>query len=56
MADGGGGEYVGIIEAKLKQRIFEDARRDLTVLKARLGNKAGFIGAAFQREEIDDID
>jgi len=56
VADGGGNEYVRIIEDKLRQRIFEDARKSLIVLKAKLGNKAGFIGAAFQKEEIGSFD
>ncbi len=52
VADGGGERYIAMVSESLKGRIFEDAARGLNVKKARLGNKAGFIGAAFQREDI----
>ncbi|MBD3217999.1 MAG: ROK family protein [candidate division Zixibacteria bacterium] len=47
-----GADYIRLIQKALKQYAFEDALKGLKVLKAKLGNKAGFIGAAFQKEEI----
>jgi glucokinase len=52
IADGGGSGYVRLVSEKLKQRVFADAYRGLKVLKAELGNKAGFIGASVQREKL----
>jgi len=50
VADGGGAAYIRLIESLLKKRILPDSTRGLKVKKARLGNKAGLIGAAFQKE------
>jgi glucokinase len=47
-----GADYIRLIKKALKQYVFEDALKGLKVVKAKLGNKAGFIGAAFQKEEI----
>lgn len=47
-----GADYIKLIKNSLNHYAFEDALKGLKVLKARLGNKAGFIGAAFQKEKI----
>ncbi len=52
IADAGGAGYIGLIKRLLKARVLPNAAVDLKVVRAKLGNKAGFIGAAFQREKI----
>ncbi len=52
IADGGGMDYIRLIRKALKNRVIPDAMKNMKVVKARLGNKAGFIGAAIQKEEI----
>jgi glucokinase len=52
IADGGGKQYVQLISDKLRPRVFSDAFRGLKIVKAQLGNKAGFIGAAVQKEKL----
>jgi glucokinase len=52
IADAGGSSYIALIRKMLKERVLPDAAGDLKVVRARLGNKAGFIGAAFQREKL----
>jgi len=47
-----GADYTKLIKNALDNYAFKDALKGLKILKARLGNKAGFIGAAFQKEEI----
>ena len=43
---GTGREYIGLIESAIKKRAFAAATRKLKVAGARLGNNAGFVGAA----------
>ncbi|HOP07011.1 MAG TPA: ROK family protein [candidate division Zixibacteria bacterium] len=45
IADGGGG-FVEMVAAVIKERAWDSATRELRVARARLGNDAGFIGAA----------
>jgi glucokinase len=49
IADGGGG-FVEMVAAVIRKRAWESATRDLRVVRARLGNDAGFIGAAILGE------
>lgn len=46
VADAGGILYVRLVSKLLKERAFEPVGAGTKVAKARLGNKAGFIGAA----------
>lgn len=50
VADGGAG-FVETVAAEIKKRSFESATSGLRVVKATLGNQAGFIGAAILGEE-----
>lgn len=52
IADAGGSAYMALIKRLLRARVLTDAAGDLKIVRAKLGNKAGFIGAAFQREKI----
>jgi glucokinase len=54
VADAGGVKYIRLIEKFLKARCLADSIKSLRVVKAMLGNKAGFIGAAIQREELSE--
>jgi len=49
MADGGGG-FVDAVAREIKERAFASAVQDLRVVKASLGNDAGFIGAGLLGE------
>jgi glucokinase len=42
----GGGSFIRRIEKEVKRRAFPSATKNLKVVKAKLGNDAGFIGAA----------
>jgi len=50
VADGGGG-FVETVAAEIKARSFESATAGLRIVKATLGNQAGFIGAGILGEE-----
>lgn len=50
VADGGAG-FVETVAAEVKKRAFESATAGLRVVKATLGNQAGFIGAGILGEE-----
>ena len=50
VADGGAG-FVEIVAAEVKARSFDSAIENLRVVKATLGNSAGFIGASILGEE-----
>jgi glucokinase len=52
IADGGGIDYIKIIKRSLEIRVISDSMKNMKIVKARLGNKAGFIGAAIQKEDI----
>lgn len=43
---GTGNEYIRLIREEIKKRAFEAVTNKLKVVKARLGNNAGFVGAA----------
>ena len=47
-----GAAYIKLVKKEIQKRAFPDAAKKLKILKAKLGNKAGFIGAAFQNEKI----
>jgi glucokinase len=49
VADGGGG-FVDAVAREIKERAFASAVQDLRVVKAALGNDAGFIGAGLLGE------
>lgn len=49
VADGGGG-FVEAVAREIKERAFPSAVQDLRVVRATLGNDAGFIGAALLGE------
>lgn len=49
VADGGGG-FVDAVAREIKERAFASAVQDLRVVKATLGNDAGFIGAGLLGE------
>ena len=42
----GGGNFIRRIEQEVKKRAFPSATKNLRIVKAKLGNDAGFIGAA----------
>jgi glucokinase len=44
-------EFVRMIEKEVRKRAFPAAVKDLKILKAELGNKAGVVGAAFLGKE-----
>jgi glucokinase len=46
----GGMSFIRRIEKEVKRRAFPSATKNLKVVKAKLGNDAGFIGAAMLRE------
>lgn len=50
IAEGGGG-FIDSVTAEIKQRAFSSAVEKLRVVKASLGNNAGFIGAGLLGEE-----
>lgn len=50
IADAGGSRYIELVRSGIMERAIEPAVRNLRVEKAVLGNKAGFIGAAFLGE------
>jgi glucokinase len=49
VADGGGG-FVEIVAAEIRKRAFDSAVKELRVVRATLGNNAGFIGAGLLGE------
>jgi len=49
VADGGGGFHEAVA-AEIRKRAFDSAVKELSVVKASLGNDAGFIGAGFLGE------
>ena len=51
IADGGGG-FVEAVADEINKRAFGSATEKLTVVKAALGNDAGFIGAGLLGEEV----
>jgi glucokinase len=50
VADGGAG-YVEVVSKELRQRVCDSAKEKLRIVKAALGNSAGFIGAGILGEE-----
>ena len=42
-----------MIEKEIKARAFPSATKNLKIVKARLGNDAGFVGASILREELN---
>ena len=50
VTDGGGG-FVEAVAAEIRQRAFDSAVEGLRIVKAALGNNAGFIGAGLLGEE-----
>jgi glucokinase len=42
----GGQSFIRRIEKEVKRRAFPSATKNLKIVKAKLGNDAGFIGAA----------
>jgi glucokinase len=52
IADGGGRDYIKMIKSSLEKRVIPDSMNKMKIAKARLGNKAGFIGAAIQKEDM----
>jgi len=50
VADGGAG-FVEIVSQELRRRVCDSARERLRIVKATLGNNAGFIGAGILGEE-----
>ena len=49
IAEGGGG-FIETVAAKIKELAFDSAVQKLKVVKAALGNDAGFIGAGLLGE------
>ena len=47
-----GRNFLKIIEKEIKTRAFPSATKNLKIVKARLGNDAGFIGASILGEEL----
>jgi glucokinase len=43
---GAGRDYIKMIDREIRKHAFKEATRKLKVMKARMGNKAGFVGAA----------
>ncbi len=50
VADGGGG-FVDAVAREVRERAFDSAVKDLRIVKASLGNDAGFIGAGLLGEK-----
>jgi len=50
IADGGAG-FVELVAAEIKNRAWSSATEELRIVKARLGNDAGFIGAGILGED-----
>lgn len=51
----GGESFIRRIEKEVKERAFPSATKNLKVVKAKLGNEAGFIGAAMLAESRSNI-
>ena len=47
-----GGNFFKLIEKEIKTRAFPSATKNLKIVKAKLGNDAGFIGASILGEEL----
>lgn len=48
-----GANFFKMIEKEIKTRAFPSATKNLKIVKAKLGNDAGFIGASILGEELD---
>lgn len=49
-----GKDFLRKIEKEVRRRAFPSATRNLKIVKAKLGNDAGFIGASILGEELED--
>ncbi len=52
VADGGGPKYIGLIEQSLRRRALESSAERIRVVGAKLGNRAGFIGAGILGDHL----
>ncbi len=50
-----GRNFIKLIKAEVKDRAFPSATKNLRIVKAKLGNDAGFIGASILGEEFVEI-